>query len=196
MSKEKSQPEKEREGEDKNYIEISLPDFSSFKSKVEESIGDRISDSIAREVSIISEKGRVGLDPSLSQNGYGLFVCVAVIWIICLATKAPFSAYALFGLLILPAVAFILLGKYEIRYESDGFSICMGKKELRRYLWTEVTDVRDGKRIYIHGKRLLVDSSAPGFDEFYHCARSACKGKGKPTPPSQKKSKNRKKNSR
>ena len=196
MSKEKRSPNKEREGEDKNYIEISLPDFSSFKSKVEESIGDRISDSIAREVSIISEKGRVGLDPSLSQNGYGLLVCVAVIWIICLAAKAPFSAYALFGLLILPAVAFILLGKYEIRYESDGFSICMGKKELHRYLWTDVTDVRDGKRIYIHGKRLLVDSSAHGFDDFYHRARSACKGKGKPTPPSKKKSKNRKKNSR
>ena len=72
----------------------------------------------------------------------------------------------------------------------------MGKKELRRYLWTDVTDVRDGKKIYVQGKRLFVDSWAQDFDCFYHRARSACKGKGKPTPPSKKKSKNRKKNSR
>lgn len=202
MSKDKRPPEEGKDEAPKSasYVEI---DFSRIKDKLGEGL-ERIADvvdrigqkNMIRDIQTMSEEGRVGMDPSLSRNGYGLLVCVAVMWIICLATKSPLSGYALCGLLILPAVAFILLGKYEIRYDSDGFTIRMGKKELHRHLWTDVTDVRDGKKIYVQGKRLFVDSWAQDFDCFYHRARSACKGKGKPTPPTKKKSKNRKKNSR
>ena len=196
MSKEKRQPEKERDGEDKNYIEISLPDFSRFTSKVEESIDDRISDSIAREVSIISEKGRVGLDPSYAR--WGVFFAIFVSAVIALALYAGFPMWilAFYIPMMLGCAVLYFFGKYEIRYNVEGFSVQLGKKVIRRYAWSEVTDVQAKKRIYVCGKRLWVESSMYGFEDFYHRSRSACKGKGKPTSPSKKKSKNRKKNSR
>ncbi|MBR6782592.1 MAG: hypothetical protein IKM33_05280 [Clostridia bacterium] len=196
MSKEKSQPEKEREGEDKNYIEISLPDFSRFKSKVEESINDRISDSIAREVSNISEKGRVGLDPSYARCGVIFAIVVSAVIALAFYAGFPMWILAFYIPMMLGCAVLYFFGKYEIRYNVEGFSVQLGKKVIRRYAWSEVTDVQAKKKIYVCGKRLWVESSMYGFDDFYHRARSACKGKGKPTPPSKKKSKNRKKNSR
>ena len=202
--KSKNRPDtdvEERKNEaNKSFVELSLPDLSGIKDKLDEGL-ERIEDAvdnhgrkfIARDIQTMFEKGRVGLDPGLARNGYGLLVCVAIMWVVCLAAKAPLSGYALCSLLILPAVAFILLGKYEIRYDSDGFTVRLGKKELRRHPWTDVTDVRDGKKIYVQGKRLFADSSMEGFDRFYHHARVSCKGKGRPTPPSEKKRKNRKK---
>ena len=202
MGKGKRPPEQGKDNRDqgKGYFELSLPDLSGIKDKLDEGL-ERIEDAvdnhgqkyIARDIQTMFEKDRVGLDPGLSRNGYGLLVCVAVLWVVCLAVKAPLLAYVLFGLLILPAVLFLCLGKYEIRYDPDGFSVRLGKKELRRYAWTDVTDVRDGKRVYVQGKRLLVDSSMEGFDHFYHRARVSCKGKGKPTPPSEKKRRSRSK---
>ena len=196
MSKEKSQPEKEREGEDKNYIEISLPDFSRFKSKVEESIEDKISDNIAREIAITFEKGRVGLDPSYARWGVSLAVLFSVTVALALYAGSPLWILAFYIPMMLGCAVLYFFGKYEIRYNVEGFSVQLGKKVIRRYAWSEVTDVQDGKKVFVGGKRLLVESSMYGFDDFYHRARSACKGKGNPTPSSKKKSKNRKKNSR
>lgn len=202
--KSKNRPDtdvEERNNEaNKSFVEFSLPDLSGIKDKLDEGL-ERIEDAvdnhgqkyIARDIQTIFEKDRVGLDPSLARNGYGLLVCVAIMWVVCLAAKAPLLVYVLCGLLILPAVLFLSLGKYEIRYDPDGFSVRLGKKELRRYAWTDVTDVRDGKRVYVQGKRLFADSSMAGFDHFYHLARVSCKGKGKPTPPSEKKRRSRSK---
>lgn len=196
MSKEKRPPEKEREGEDKNYIEISLPDFSRFKSKVEESIEDKISDNIAREIAITFEKGRVGLDPSYARRGVFWAIALSVAVALALYAGSPLWILAFYIPMMLGCPVLYLIGKYEIRYHAEGFSVHLGKKVIRQYVWSDVTDVQDGKKVFVGGKRLLVESSMYGFDDFYHRARSACKGKGKPTPPSKKKSKNRKKNSR
>ena len=197
MSQKELPPE---EGKDKGYIEIPLPNLSGIKDKLNEGL-ERIEDAVdnngrkymIRDMQAMFEEGRVGLNPSLPQHGYGVIVCVAVMWVICMIAHAPLEGYALCGLLLLPAAALILLGKYEIRYDDDGFSTCIGKKVLHRYSWSDVTDVVDKKKVYVNGKRLFADSSMYGFDGFYHRARTACKGKGKPTPPSEKKRKNRKK---
>ena len=193
MSKEKRPPEEEK---DKRYIEISLPDFSRFKSKVEESIEDKISDNIAREIAITFEKGRVGLDPSYARWGVSLAVFFSVTVALALYAGSPLWILAFYIPMMLGCVVLFFIGKYEIRYHADGFSVHLGKKVVRQYVWSDITDVQDGKKVFIGGKRLLAEPSMYGFDEFYRCARAACKGKGKPTPPSKKKSKNRKKNSR
>ena len=71
-----------------------------------------------------------------------------------------------------------------------------GKRVLHEYAWSDVTDVRDNRKVWVGGKLLLTDPSFDDFPEFYRMARAACKGKGKPTPPSEKKQRSRKKNSR
>ena len=77
-----------------------------------------------------------------------------------------------------------------------GFSTRLGKRVLHEYKWSDVTDAQDGRKVFVQGKRLLTDHTFDEFPEFYKMARAACKGKGKPTPPSEKKQKSRKKNSR
>ena len=196
MSKEKLPPEEGRE-DAKGYIEI---DLSRVKDKMDEGL-ERVKDAVdhggrkymVRDVQAVLEKDRVGLDPSLFGNGYGMIVCVAVMWVVCAAAKASPIGYLLCGLLLLPAAALILLGKYEIRYGEDGFSVRLGKKELRRYTWSDVTDATGKNKVFVNGKRLFADSSMYGFDAFYHRARAACKSKGKPTPASERKRRNRKK---
>ncbi len=200
MSKKKLPPEEGKEEANKGFIEISLPNLSGIKDKVDDGI-ERIEDAVdnrgqkymTRDILAMLEEGRVLLNPSLSLHGYGVIVCVVVMWVICMIAQSPFEGYALCGLLLLPAAALILLGKYEIRYDDEGFSTRIGKKELRRYAWSDVTDVADKKKVFVNGKRLFADSSMHGFDGFYHRARAACKGTGKPTPPSEKKQKNRQK---
>ena len=200
MSKEKLPPEEGCDDESKGYIEISLPNLSRLKDKVDEGL-ERIEDALdnsgrkymTRDIQAMFEEGRVLLNPSLPLHGYGVIICVAVMWVICMIAQSPLEGYALCGLLLLPAAALILLGKYEIRYDDDGFSTCIGKKELHRYAWSDVTDIADKKKVFVNGKRLFADPSMHGFDGFYHRARAACKGKGKATPPSEKKRKNRQK---
>ena len=191
------------EGEDeasRGFVEMSLPNLSGIKDKLDEGL-ERIEDAVdnsgrkyaTRDTQTVLEEGRVPWNPSLRLNGYGLIVCVAVMWVLCMIAQAPLEGYALCGLLLLPAAALILLGKYEIRYDDDGFSTCIGKRVLHRYAWSDVTDVADKKRVFVNGKRLFADPYMRGFDGFYRRARTACKGKGKPTPPSAKKRRNRQK---
>ena len=150
MSKEKLPP---KEGKDEGYIEIPLPNLAGIKDKLDEGL-ERIEDAVdnsgrkymTRDIQAMFEEGRVGLNPSLSLHGYGVIVCVAVMWVICMIARSPLEGYILCGLLLLPAAALILLGKYEIRYDNDGFSTCIGKKELHRYAWSDVTDVADKRR--------------------------------------------------
>ena len=84
MSKDKRPPEEGKDEAPKSasYVEI---DFSRIKDKLGEGL-ERIADvvdrigqkNMIRDIQTMSEEGRVGMDPSLSRNGYGLLVCVAV----------------------------------------------------------------------------------------------------------------------
>ena len=132
-------------------------------------------------------------DRDSKMRGYGLVVCVLVFWTIGIMNQAPFDVYVLCGLLLFPAIVFILLGSYKIRYDDDGFSIRMGKREIGRYVWSDVSGVADGKKIFVKGKRLFAGPSMYGFDQFYNRARVACKEKKAPSPLSERKQRNRKK---
>ncbi len=189
-----------KDDESKGYVEISLPNLSGIKDKVDDVI-ERIEDAVdnngqkymPRDSRVMFEEDRVLFNPSLSLHGYGVIVCVVVMWGICMIAQAPLEGYALCGVLLLPAIALILLGKYEIRHDKDGFSACLGKRILRRYAWSDVTAVNDEKRVFVGGRKLFADPYMSGYEAFYARARAACKGKGKPTPPSEKKRRNRQK---
>lgn len=198
MSKEKLPPEEEK---DNGYFEIPLPNLSGIKDKLDDGLeraGDTVGNlgttQIARDISVMCEKGRVGLDPALARAGIGLAIASAVFGVFALFLGAPIWILGFFALVWLLCAALFFLGKYEIRYDEDGFSTRIGKKELHRYAWSDVTDVADKKKVFVNGKKLFADPSMHGFDGFYHRARAACKGKGK-TVPSEKKRKNRKKQS-
>ena len=74
---------------------------------------------------------------------------------------------------------------------AHGFSTRLGKRVLHEYKWSDVTDAQDGRKVFVQGKRLLTDPTFDAFPAFYRMAHAACKGKGKPTPPSEKKRKSR-----
>ena len=197
MSKEKLPPE---EGKDKGYIEISLPNLSGIKDKLDEGL-ERIEDALdnsgrkymTRDIQAMFEEGRVGLSPTYARAGYAFAVLSLLLMVVMIWLGLDVEGFILTTFGILLSITLIFLGKYEIRYDDDGFSTCIGKKELHRYAWSAVTDVVDKKKVFVNGKRLFADPSMYGFDGFYRRARAACKGKGKPTPPSEKKRKNRKK---
>ena len=92
-----------------------------------------------------------------------------------------------FSVFIALGAALVLIGKYEIHYDENGFSTRLGKKVLRQYAWSEVTGIANYTTVYVNGKKLFVDHTVEGFGFFYEYAKRACKGKGKPTPPSEKK---------
>ena len=197
MSKEKLPPE---EGKNDGYVEIPLPNLFKVKEKIDgglDRIGDTIDEigtkQIAEDITIMNEKGRVGLDPAFSRAGVFFAILFVPATALAAWAGAPLWIYLFFALMWLFCGVLYLLGKYEIRYDREGFTTRLGKRELRRYAWTDVTDVCDEKRVYVQGKRLFADSSMAGFDRFYHRARVSCKGKGKQTLPSEKKRKNRKK---
>ena len=196
MSKEKLPPE---EGKNDGYVEIPLPNLFKVKEKIDgglDRIGDTIDEigtkRIIEDIALMNEKGRVGLDPAFARSA--LFFAILFVPAAFLAAWAgmPMWGYLMFALMWVLCGVLYLLGKYEIRYDREGFTTRLGKRELRRYAWSDVTDVRDEKRVYVQGKRLFADSSMAGFDRFYHRARAACKGKGK-TVLSEKKRKNRQK---
>ena len=196
MSKEKLPPE---EGKDKGYIEISLPNLSGIKDKLDEGL-ERIEDAvdnngrkyIVRNIRTIMAEDRVGLDPSYAHLAIILAAAASVFTVFMLIADAPLWILAFTALALLLSSVLYFLGKYEIRHDGEGFSTRIGKRELHRYAWSDVTDVADKRKIYVNGKRLFADASMHGFDRFYHRARVACKGKGQ-TVPSEKKRKNRKK---
>ena len=201
MSKKKRPPEQGKDGRDegKDYVEIPVPNLSALKHRVDESLEtageklvDRMMDGFSEDLATLFAEDRVGLDPSYSRYAVGFAVTLVAIAALMIWIKAPLSILAIVLILLLLCIPLYLLGKYEIRYDSDGFTVRLGKKELRRHPWTDVTDVRDGKKIYVQGKRLFADSSMEGFDRFYHRARVSCKGKGK-TVLSEKKRRSRQK---
>ena len=191
MSKEKLPPE---EGCDEGYIEIPLPNLSGIKDKVDDGI-ERLVYGNSRKFDGAYKKGegRLGLDPIFGKAGIVTAVLTGVIAILCAAFRADMGVILLMGFMTLLGLLLTVIGKYEIRFDGKGFSTRLGKRILREYKWSDVTDVQDGKKVWVQGKRLWTDHTFVDFPEFYKMARSACKGKGKPTPPSEKKRKNRKK---
>ena len=187
------------EGKNDGYVEIPLPNLFKVKEKIDgglDRIGDTIDEigtkQIAEDITIMNEKGRVGLDPAFSRAGVFFAILFVPATALAAWAGAPLWIYLFFALMWLFCGVLYLLGKYEIRHDGEGFSTRIGKRELHRYAWSDVTDVADKRKIYVNGKRLLADASMHGFDRFYHRARAACKGKGK-TAPSEKKRKNRQK---
>lgn len=168
----------------KGYIEVPLPSLSRLVDRVEDAVSEGVS---------LFDKGRVGLSPSYAAAGLGFgalfsFVILASAWL-----HAPWWFLGLCALCLAGCVFLFLMGKYEIRYDEQGFTQNLGKKVLRRYTWEDVTDVSAKKYIFVNGKKLLVDPSMEGFLPFYHRARVVCKGPKASTPLSKKKRINRKK---
>jgi len=192
MSKEKLPPE---EGGDEGYIEIPLPNLSGIKDKVDEGLERLVYGNVSRKFDGAYKKGegRLGLDPIFGKAGIVTAVLTGVITILCAAFRANMEVILLMGFMTLLGLLLTVIGKYEIRFDGKGFSTRFGKRILHEYKWSDVTDVQDGKKVWVQGKRLWTDHTFDDFSEFYKMARSACKGKGKATPPSEKKRKNRKK---
>ncbi len=156
MREEKRIPEDGDAEANKSYVEIPLPI----------SVNDRF------------EKGRV-FQYGIIRWCYGFLLFIAVGCALTAITQLPVGFYLLWGFMLLPTVALFLLGQYEIRHDRDGFSVCLGKRILRRYAWSDVTAVNDEKRVFVGGKRLFADPSMSGYEAFYARARAACKSKGK-----------------
>ncbi len=163
MSKGKRPPEEGKEKANQGYVEIPLPI----------SVHDGF------------EKGRV-FHYGMIRWGCGFLLFIAVGCALTAITHLPVWFYLLWGFLLLPTVALLLLGQYEIRHDRDGFSACLGKRILRRYAWSDVTAVNNEKRVFVGGKKLFADPSMSGYEAFYARARAACKSKGK-TVSSEKK---------
>ena len=134
MSKEKLPPE---EGGDEGYIEISLPNLSGIKDKVD-GIRDRIDERIAehaaaevkRDMQIMEQKGRVGLSPTYAQAGYVFAVLSLLLIAVMIWLGLDVEGFILTTFVLLLSATLIFLGKYEIRYDEDGFSTRFGKKVL------------------------------------------------------------------
>ena len=138
-------------------------------------------------------EGRLGIDPIFGKAGIVSVILTSLVLLLCVAFRADRGVVLLMGFLMLLGLFLTVIGKYEIRFNGKGFSIRFGKRILHEYKWSDVTDVQDNRKVWVQGKRLWTDHTFEDFPEFYKMARAACKGKGKPTPPSEKKQKNRKK---
>ena len=169
MSKEKRSPEDEK---DKGYIEISLPTFGN----------------------VDMDEGRV-FRPGVTRLSCWFLFGIVVVGILIGVFHLPQGFYAILCMPLLLVVALFLLGLHEIIHDHEGFSICLGKKVIRRYTWDDVTGVNNQKQVYIHGKKqLFIEPSMSGYEAFYARARAACKNKRRPVPPTKKGGKNHKKN--
>lgn len=169
MSKEKRSPKEEK---DKRYIEISLPAFGN----------------------VGLEEGRV-FRPGVTRLSCWILFGIVIAGILIAVFHLPQGFYAILCMPLLLVVALFLLGLHEIIHDHEGFSICLGKKVIRRYTWDDVTGVNNQKQVYIHGKKqLFIEPSMSGYEAFYARARAACKNKRRPMPPAKKGSKNHKKN--
>ena len=179
----------------KGYIEL---DLSRLKDKLDDGYERFAFGSKSRKFdgSYNQGEGRLGLEPFYGKAGIFSSSFSGIVLILCAVFRADIGVILLMGFLTLLGLLLTVIGKYEIRFDRDGFSTRLGKRVLHEYKWSDVTDVQDGRKVFVQGKRLLTDHTFDEFPEFYKMARAACKGKGKPTPPSEKKQRSRKKNSR
>lgn len=192
MSKEKLPPEERKDEASKDYIEI---DLSRIKDNIDDGFERLVFGSKSRKFDSSYKKGegRLGIDPIFGKAGIVSVILTSLVLLLCVAFRADRGVVLLMGFLMLLGLFLTVIGKYEIRFNGKGFSIRFGKRILHEYKWSDVTDVQDNRKVWVQGKRLWTDHTFEDFPEFYKMARAACKGKGKPTPPSEKKQKNRKK---
>ncbi len=158
MSKKKS-PTEEGKDNPKNCVEIPMPEL--------------VDDSF--------DKGRV-FQYGTARWAYGLLLFIIVCCVLTAVTAIPNGLFLVWGFLLLPTVALLLISKYEIRYDREGFSVCIGKRVLRRHSWSEVTAVDSQKRVFVNGKKLFAEPSMSGYEAFYDRAHAACKRKSQPKP--------------
>lgn len=158
MSKKKS-PAEEGKDTPKNCVEIPLPEL--------------VDDSF--------DKGRV-FQYGTARWAYGLLLFIIVGCVLIAATELPDGLFLVSGFLLLPTVALLLISKYEIRHDREGFSVCIGKRVLRRHSWSEVTAVDSQKRVFVNGKKLFAEPSMSGYEAFYDRAHAASKRKSQPKP--------------
>ena len=158
MSK-KKRPSEEGKDTPKDFVEIPLPELTD--------------DSF--------DKGRV-FQYGTARWAYGFLLFIIAGCVLTAATKIPDGFFLVWGFLLLPTVALLLLAKYEIRHDREGFSVCLGKRVLRRHSWSEVTAVDIQKRVYVNGKKLLAEPSMSGYEAFYDRAHAAAKKKSKDQP--------------
>ena len=175
----------------KGYIEI---DLSGLRDKLDDGYERFVFGSKSRKFdgSYNKGEGRLGLEPFYGRAGIFSSAFAGIVLILCAVFRADTGVILLMGFLTLLGLLLTVIGTYEIRFDRDGFSTRFGKRILHEYKWSDVTDVQNEKKVWVQGKRLLTDHTFDGFPEFYKMARAACKGKGKPTPPSEKKQKSRK----
>ena len=158
MSK-KKRPSEEGKDTPKDFVEIPLPEFTD--------------DSF--------DKGRV-FQYGTARWAYGFLLFIIAGCVLTAVTEIPDGLFLVWGFLLLPTVALLLLAKYEIRHDREGFSACLGKRVLRRHSWSEVTGVDIQKRVYVNGKKLLTEPSMSGYEAFYDRAHAATKKKSKDQP--------------
>lgn len=161
MSKKKSSTE---EGKDtsKGYVEIPMPEL--------------VDDSF--------DKGRV-FQYGTARWAYGFLLLIIVGCVLTAATELPDGLFLVWGFLLLPTAALFLISKYEIHHDREGFSVCLGKRVLRRHSWSEVTAVDSQKRVFVNGKKLFAEPSMSGYEAFYDRAHAACKRKRPSKPTAQ-----------
>ncbi|MBO5510652.1 MAG: hypothetical protein J6B24_02870 [Clostridia bacterium] len=158
MSK-KKRPTEEGKDTPKNCVEIPLPEL--------------VDDSF--------EKGRV-FQYGTARWAYGFLLFIIVACVVTAVTEIPDGLFLVWGLLLLPTVALLLISKYEIRHDREGFSVCIGKRVLRQHSWSEVTAVDSQKRVFVNGKKLFAEPSMSGYEAFYDRAHAASKRKSQPKP--------------
>ena len=158
----KKHPAEEGKDTPKEYVEIPLPEL--------------VDDSF--------DKGRV-FQYGTARWAYGFLLFIIIACVLIAATELPDGLFLVSGFLLLPTVALLLISKYEIRHDREGFSVCLGKRVLRRYSWSEVTGVDVHMRVFVNGKKLFAEPSMSGYEAFYDRARAACKRKRQPKPAAQ-----------
>jgi len=193
MGKKKKPIEQEK---DDGYIEIPLPSLDRLRERAK----DRIVSDVKQEMEDWNRVGRVGLSGIYFRVGLvaavflTLLLLVEILW-----GGRNAESCVILAFMLLLCFALMALGKYEIRYNEDGFDLCFGRWVFRHHPWSDVTDVIDAnasklgaQRVIVKGKKLVADPSMKGFLPFYTRARRQVKGGGK-TVPSEKKRKNRQK---
>ena len=158
MSK-KKRPSEEGKDTPKDCVEIPLPELTD--------------DSF--------EKGRV-FQYGTARWAYGFLLFIIAGCVLTAVTEIPDGLFLVWGFLLLPTVALLLLAKYEIRHDREGFSVCISKRVFRRHSWSEVTAVDRQKRVFVNGKKLFAEPSMSGYEAFYDRAHAACKRKRQPNP--------------
>jgi hypothetical protein len=182
---------KEEDPRSKGYIEL---DLSGLRDKLYDGYERAV---IGRkfDYAVAKTQGVLALPRLYAMVGYvGIILILFILVGIAVVQKGIEIPMLLFFLVFIAlGAALVLIGKYEIHYDENGFSTRLGKKVLRQYAWSEVTGIANYTTVYVNGKKLFVDHTVEGFGFFYEYAKRACKGgKGKPTPPSEKKQKSRK----